>query len=128
MDEKKIYPYARSAAQVKADFAKGSASKGGGVLGAADTSALSQGLVGYWKMDESSANGCTGGANDSCDSSGNGKDGAWTNQATTSTTAKFGRSTTYDGTGDNITVSDTTTLGPNLITVSAWVNTDVPAT
>ena len=79
-------------------------------------------------MDESSANGCTGGANDSCDSSGNGKDGAWTNQATTSTTAKFGRSTTYDGTGDNITVSDTTTLGPNLITVSAWVNTDVPAT
>src|SRR3989344_4703773 len=37
MDEVKIYPYARTAAQVKADFVKGSSAKGGGVLGAADT-------------------------------------------------------------------------------------------
>src|SRR3989344_198301 len=101
MDEPKIYPYARTAAQVKADYAKGSASKGGGVLGAADTSALSQGLVGYWKMDESTT--------PSLDSSGNSNSGSW-NGNVAATTGKFGNGTTYDGTGDYVNVPDADSL------------------
>ena len=63
------------------------------------------GLLGYWKMDEGSANTCSGGVNDSCDSSGNGYDGAW-NGNTTSTTGKFGSGVTFDGTGDYVDAGD----------------------
>ncbi|MCR4307575.1 MAG: fibrinogen-like YCDxxxxGGGW domain-containing protein, partial [Candidatus Berkelbacteria bacterium] len=73
IDDVKIYPYARTAAQIKSDFA----SKGGGsVKGTAaslgssskNSDAFSNGLVGYWKMDEASWNGS---ANEVIDSSGN---------------------------------------------------------
>src|SRR3989338_1309600 len=103
IDEVRIYPYARTAAQIKADFtARGSvkgvgAQFGAGGLGSGEK--LSNGLVGYWKMDESTSNSCSGGTNDSCDSSGNGNDGAWNGDATTAV-GKYGNGTTYDGTGD----------------------------
>ncbi len=69
MDEVKIYNYGRTAIQVKQDFNAhgGNADDGTGVSigsNAQNSMALSNGLVGYWKMDESSGN-----ANDS---SGNG--------------------------------------------------------
>jgi len=41
-------------------------------------------------MDESSADTCSGGVNDSCDSSGNGNDGEWVGGTIATTTAKFG--------------------------------------
>lgn len=119
IDEPKIYKYARSAAQVKADYNSRGGS-GGNVLGAEDNKALSQGLVGYWKMDESSGNGCTGGINDNCDSSGNGNDGAW-NGNTTSTTGKFGNGTTYDGADDYISVTNSTMVDGTNFTLSVWV-------
>ncbi len=50
IDEVKIYPYARSAGQVFAD-AIGAAA----VLGASNSN-LSNGLIGYWKFDETSGN------------------------------------------------------------------------
>lgn len=116
IDDVKIYPYARTAAQVKVDFTAGAA-----VLGAQDQKDfLSDGLVGYWKMDESSANGCTGGANDSCDSSGNVYDGAWNGNATTAV-GKFGNGTTYDGTGDYTNVPTPTAIQTLTFTYAAWV-------
>lgn len=63
------------------------------------------GQLGYWKMDEVTANTCTGGANDSCDSSGFGYDGAWNGNAA-STKGKFGPGVTFDGTGDYVDAGD----------------------
>lgn len=126
IDEVKIYPYARSAAQILADYnARGTSKGAGAVLGGASNNnysssaarSLSNGLVGYWKMDEASANTCTGGVNDSCDSSGNSKDGAWNGDAT-SAAGKFGNAVSLDGTGDFISISS---VGPYTdFTYSAW--------
>ena len=118
IDDLKIYPYARSAAEVKVDYNAGAA-----VLGAQDQKDfLSDGLVGYWPMDETAADSCTGGSNDNCDKSGNSKDLAWGNQATT-ITGKFGNGTTYDGTDDYAsTALSGTTLTQT--TVAFWVKPD----
>ena len=125
VDDVKIYPYARTAAQVKTDFAKASSVKGTAAsLGSSskNSDAFSNGLVGYWKMDEAAANSCTGGVNDSCDSSGNGNDGAWNGDAT-STAGKFGNGVTFDGTGDYINAGNSSTLTSNTTwTASVWVN------
>lgn len=68
IDEAKIYNYARTAAQIKADYnSKGSGSiKGTAVsmgTNAKNSDTLSNGLLAYWKSDEASGNGV--------DSSGN---------------------------------------------------------
>jgi len=61
LDEIKIYPYARSPDQIKSDYASG-LSGIGSTLGASTTFGdyspkwMSDGLVGYWKMDQSSGN------------------------------------------------------------------------
>lgn len=108
MDEIRIYNYVRTADQIKAEFNSlgspdGSAANFGNPKDSA--AALSNGLFGYWRMDETAANSCSGGINDSCDSSGNGKDGAWNGNAA-NTTGKFGNGVTFDGTGDYIDVGD----------------------
>ncbi|GEM_PF-6298357 len=77
-----------------------------------DTSYLTDGLTGYWPMDETAADSCTGGANDTCDESGNGFDLAWAGNATT-TTGKYGSGTTYDGTGDSAACTDANCGGTN---------------
>src|SRR3989344_888875 len=89
-------------------------------------------MVGYWKLDETTANSCTGGVNDSCDSSGGGSDGAWSGDATASTsvpTTNFTnpRSVTFDGTGDYITTAN---IADNLsaMTVAFWFNTSFTQT
>ena len=56
-----------------------------------------------WLLDESSANSCAGGVNDSCDSSSGNYDLGW-GTATTSTTAKVANGLSFDGT-DNATAS-----------------------
>ncbi len=128
LDEVKLYHYARSAAQVKADYANSGINKGtGSVLGADPDQVnrtLSNGLVGYWKMDESGAGSCTGGANDSCDSSGNGNDGNWVNQAA-NTGGKFGNGVIFDGVNDTVDVAQSSSLNgvTDDITVSAWIKT-----
>jgi Concanavalin A-like lectin/glucanases superfamily/Domain of unknown function (DUF2341) len=106
IDEFKIYDYARTAAQVKSDYAGRGSVQGASASFGPDTTFLSQGLVGYWKMDESGPNTCTGGVNDSCDSSGNTNDGAW-NGNTATESGKFGNGVTLDGTGDYIDIPDT---------------------
>ncbi|GAI24224.1 unnamed protein product, partial [marine sediment metagenome] len=123
IDEVKIYNYARTPQQIKTDY-----------LGQAETgtsatldisglqSALSNGLVGYWKFDENT--GYTAG-----NSSGTGNNGTLGDGVCTagtcpswSATDTFGTALKFDGTGDYVKVSDTTSLDiSNEITLSAWV-------
>lgn len=116
IDEVKVYPYARSASQIQADFnSKDSpANKGSGViLGSAATpgSTLSDGLVGYWKMDESSGN--------ATDSSGNSL--TLTNNNTTSyAAAKFGNGGSF--TAASLHYFSTATTISGVKTVAFWVN------
>ncbi|MEP7166772.1 MAG: LamG domain-containing protein [Candidatus Woesebacteria bacterium] len=97
IDEVNFYRYALTAAQVLADIPDPSSA----LVGNNPTDPLTNGLVGWWKMDESIGNLCSGGTNDTCDSSGNGYDAAWGGNATSSAVAKFGYSTIYDGSSTN---------------------------
>ncbi|OGF25318.1 hypothetical protein A2303_00095 [Candidatus Falkowbacteria bacterium RIFOXYB2_FULL_47_14] len=90
IDEVKIYPYARSADQVKQDYNAGlagvkSSTGVAAAFGGVSDKWLTDGLVGYWKFDESAT---TSGA---IDSSGNGNTGTFYGHAST-TAGKFGNS------------------------------------
>jgi len=116
MDDVKIYPYARTATQIKSDYASRGSVKGTSAsFGNEDPFAsLSQGLVGYWKMDET--------ATPSLDSSGNGKSGTWTNSPTLST-GKFGNSLTYNDNDSYVNLASHTpsSFSTEDFTISAWV-------
>jgi len=101
IDEFKIYSYARTAAQIKTDYAsrgsvKGVALQGGNGQGDALKN-LSNGLVGYWKMDENTGSTIT-------DSSGVGTTGSFGigSSAPTWTTGKYGSGLSFDGTNDYV--------------------------
>ncbi len=116
MDDVKFYSYTRSAAQVKQDYnAKGvggvqgaSASFGGGNI----SETLSEGLVGYWKMEET--------ASPSLDSSGNNLSGTWANSPT-STTGKYGNAISMTSTANVSLGSQSIADNAANITVGAWV-------
>jgi len=126
IDEPKIYNYVRTASQIQADYNAKSNNEGSSAQFGAPNKTLSDGLVTYLKMDETTANTC-GAGYDSCDSSGNGINGGWQRNTTTSTTAKFGSSTVYDGADDDTDLSNSSLLSPGNgdLTLAAWVNTDV---
>ena len=138
IDEPKIYNYARSASQILLDYNSKAASlaKGAGtLLGAQTTDALNNGLVGYWKMDESDwTNDCT--ATSVTDSSGNGNSGKSCPSTTGPTTAagKFGNGGSFDGTDDKVTVSDSNLFSfgdgtaDSSFTISTWVYSSGGAT
>src|SRR3990170_5237064 len=124
IDEFKIYDYARSAAQVKTDYAGRSSSSGAGAVFSPDTSSLSQGLVGYWKMDESSWTvDCS--TTSVTDSSGNGNNGK---SCPTSTgpaggaAGKFGNAGSFDGSNDYVSVANNSSYKPTTaITLAGWI-------
>lgn len=122
LDEAKFYPFVLTASQIQANYnARGSSQGAGSVLGVADQAYLSKGLVGYWKMDETAADTCTGASNDSCDSSGNVRDGLWNGSATASSSAKFAAGTTFaSSTSDYISVASPG-LPTTDFTYSTWV-------
>jgi hypothetical protein len=124
IDEVKIYPYARSADEIRQDYAAGqagvSAAKGvSASFGGSSDNWMSDGLVGYWKFDESAT---TSGA---VDSSGNGNDGTYYGNASTSA-GKFGNGYESDGNTDWVEISDSSELNTygSDFTVSAWINLD----
>lgn len=80
---------------------------------------LNDGLVGYWKMDETAT---TSGA---IDFSGSGNDGLYNGSAST-TAGKFGRGGVFDGGSDYIEIADDSALNTygSDYTISAWVNLD----
>lgn len=116
IDDVKIYPYARSAAQIKTDYnSRGAAAKSGSgaSLGSKPQDWLSNGLVGYWKMDENSGN--------ATDSSGNGYTLTNTNTATFAA-GQFGNATSLAAASSQYFVKTSATpfvtSGP--YTVSYW--------
>lgn len=112
IDELKIFPYALTTSQVLQDYNQYANSIGG------RSNSLSNGLVGYWKMDEASWNGTS---DEVTDSSGN------NNHATSAyganvTTGKYGNAGNFDGTDDQVDTT-ATNLFPytNNFTISAWI-------
>ena len=90
---------------------------------------VSDGLIGYWTLDEASEATCSGGG-DACDTSGYGNDGEWLNGATAASTMaelnfeNFGAAT-FDGVNDRIDAEpNDLLLGESSFTVSFWAATD----
>ncbi len=125
IDDLKIYNYARSGNQILADYnGRGNPNGGGVVLGAStqNNSALNNGLVGYWRMDET--------ASPASDSSGNGSNGTWTGSAA-SAAGKFGNGGSFPGgTGSYISIANNSNFnfGSSNFTLSAWIKTNSTTT
>jgi len=127
IDEVKIYPYVRTAEEVKQDYITGAASAGSNaVLGGnnnlgGNNQELSEGLVGYWKMDESSA----GSAQvDRVDSSGNSNTLTDTNTVA-SGAGKFGNGSDFEySNSEYVTIADGSQSGLDVgsqLTISTWI-------
>jgi len=123
IDEIKIYDYARSAAEIKLDYQNSSIARGAAVsIGDKSDSWMSDGLVGYWKMDESS---WTEDSADVVDSSGNGNTGTVKDDATVAA-GKFGNGGSFDGNGDYVDVGNDSSLQiTGELSIEAWVKTSV---
>jgi len=130
IDEVKVLRTARTATEIKADFTGETPSRGTSASFGPDNSFLSNGLVGYWKMDEKVADLCTGAFNDVCDSSGNGIDGAHEGTMSASgvnQTKKYGESLHFDNTDDRTNFGDANHLDfgdTDDFTISIWFNRD----
>jgi len=109
IDEVKVMRTARTATEIKADFTGETPSRGTSASFGPDQSYISSGLIGYWKMDETSGN--------ASDLSGNGY--TLTNNGTTPFTAgKFGNASgIYNGSSRYFS---TATTIPGVLTVSFW--------
>lgn len=123
VDEIKVYDYARSADQVKNDYnagVGGGSGEAGVFLGGGSQKWMSDGLVGHWKMDESSWNGTSG---EVIDSSGNGNNGTSSGGATTAA-GKFGYGGSFAGDDDHVVVANSSSLQSviNSFSVSVWFN------
>ncbi|MBI2590950.1 MAG: DUF2341 domain-containing protein, partial [Candidatus Blackburnbacteria bacterium] len=120
MDEVKVYPYARSAAQILADYNSRSNNEGASAqLGSPSTGSgrLADGLIGYWKMDESSGT--------LADASGNSNTGTWNGTGTSHyTSGKFGNGGGFNGSDDYVSIGSANILpqGTSPFTVVAWIN------
>lgn len=125
IDEPKIYKYVRTADQIKQDYAAGLAGMGRTRTGSAATFGgssdkwLTDGLIGYWKMDESSWNGTAGEVKDA---SGNNNNGTAVNGATTAR-GKFGNGGNYDGTDDYVLTPEIDVPASNTFSFAFWFKT-----
>ncbi|MFW0862565.1 MAG: DUF2341 domain-containing protein [Candidatus Komeilibacteria bacterium] len=115
IDEVKIYDYARSDAQIKADYLAGQAGSASGVgasFGGGQQRGDSEGLVGYWAFDETSS--------PAVDSSGNGNNGTWSGTANDAV-GKYGNSISFDGDSDYVALpTDATLSSVNDFTIETW--------
>src|SRR3989344_2377394 len=125
IDEFKIYNIERSQAQIFADFTRTPSLHGTAASFVPNNSFLSDGLVGYWKMDESTWG--TPNCSDSVvlDSSGVGSNGIACPNLTGPTggaSGKFGNAGSFDGSDDyaDITYNSAFNITNNL-TMSTWI-------
>jgi len=111
IDEPKIYPYARTASQIAQDYNAGKAGnaspEGANVTVGESPKWMTDGLVGHWKMDESSGTVVA-------DASGNGNTGTLTNAQETGT-AEAASTTTAVYDADNAALSTTNDAYNNMI-------------
>lgn len=117
IDDLKIYDYVRTADQIKADFVNRGGSYGVvtqfGKSSTTSGSNLTNGLVGYWKLDEPSGS--------AIDSSGIGNTGTIVGAVTAP--GKHGTAIQFSGTNDRVTIPDATSINAATdLTVSAWIN------
>ena len=128
IDEFKVYNSERTAAQIKTDSNRSSTSKGATASFGDTEPFLSEGLVGYWKMDDA---GVDAEGETSTDSSGNGNTGTLYGDngvgdngtgLDCTVSGKYGTGCDLDGTDDYVKIS--TTVGGNFdrdqITFSTW--------
>lgn len=116
LDDVKIYPYARTAAQIKADYASRKSTSGVSAKVGNEFSWMTNGLVGYWKMDETSGT--------LADSSGNSNTGTWYGTGVSHYSAgKFGNGGGFNGTDDYVDAGNPASLnfGSGNFTLSVWV-------
>ena len=128
IDEPKIYPYARTGAEIKTDYNARGTQKGVGVkmgsrkdnIDSSSGAGMTSGLVGYWKMDEASWNGT---ASEVIDSSGNANHGVGVGSTPPTTTAgKFGNAGSFDGAEDYVAITHNDILNANTaISVAFWM-------
>lgn len=123
IDQIKIYRSARTEAQIKADFAGQTTSRATSSVFGPDQSFLSNGLLGYWKLDESSwSNNCS--TLSVVDYSGNGanlRSCPNTTGPTGGSAGKFGLGGTFDGSNDYLETTSTIYNLSGALTLSAWV-------
>lgn len=119
MDEIKIYGYARTAAEIKTDAIQMAGSSGASVTFGRDLAPFAnQGIVGYWRMDESAWAGTAG---EVLDTSNMNNHGTRQGDATT-TVGKFGNAGIFDGTGDYVALGQNSGLNPaENLTLATWV-------
>jgi hypothetical protein len=125
LDEIKEYNYAKTATQVLTDYnSKNATDQVSASLGINDSN-LSSGLVGYWKMDESSwTNNCSTTA--VLDSSGNANNGKACPNSTGPTggvAGKFANAGSFDGVDDNVSITNASSPIANktTVTLAGWV-------
>ncbi len=125
LDDLKIYNYARTANQVKQDYAAGtsgnSTPQGSNVSVGESPKWMTDGLAGYWKMDDASGN--------AVDSSGNGNTGIVTG-APSFISGKVGSGKNFANTAglnasDYYHIASMTGLSTEATTISVWINPDV---
>jgi len=126
LDEVKIYPYVRTAAEIKSDYAAGAAhaksDKGSSVnLGSNknNSETFSEGLVGYWKMDENVDT-------TALDSSGNSNTATFGsgNSAPTWSVGKYGVGLSFGG-SNHVTIADNANLRTTTQSFSFWFKSSV---
>lgn len=130
LDEFKLYNYALSAEQVKSNYSRLGDSATAAQIGGGSQTSLSSGMIGYWKMDESSgstvadgsSNGNAGTATDNSVGNGDG------NTPPAVIGGKFGTARDWDGTDDYVTIADPGTGSvfdvTSKITLAAWIYPD----
>ena len=117
LDDLKIYSYARTAAQIAADYnSRGAASSKGNanILGAnqQNTQPGYTGPIAYWNFEE-------GSGSTAFDHSGNNYNATWHGTGIHYTTGKYGKAAVFDGTSDYLTSNAMISALP--VTISLWV-------
>ncbi len=131
IDDFKIYAYERTANEIKLDYNRGLSEGSAAYLGP-DNSWLSDGLVGYWKMDDA---GIDLEGETISDSSGNGNSGTLYGDngvgdngtgMDCTVAGKFGTNCDTDGTDDYISFSDLSVIDNSntSLTISMWIKPD----
>ncbi len=125
MDEIKVLRTARTAAEVKADYAGETPSRGASASFTPDQAYISNGLVGYWKMDEAAWGTPNCSTDVVFDSSGNSNNADACPNSTGPTggnSGKFGRGIDFDGSDDYLTIpSSTSNNVTSSFTFSIWI-------
>lgn len=130
IDEVKLYRTVRTASEIKSDAQRWAGAEGSSAIvssgqNANTTTPLSTGLVGYWKMDETSwTNDCSTAT--VMDASGNGTHGLScpaSTGPTGGTSGKYGNGALYDYVDNYISINNSTVYAPMNapFSASAWV-------